>query len=70
MPSKKEHQTKDEDVTNMEAKLTKVMVIYFMNRIEYNSFIWMVTSQSQTKLCQNTIQILLPLTVVIFQVFL
>lgn len=32
------------------------MVIYFMNRIEYNSFIWMVTSQSQTKLRQNTIQ--------------
>ena len=31
----------------MEPKLTKVMVIYFMNRIEYNSFIWMVTSQSK-----------------------
>lgn len=32
------------------------MVIYFMNRIEYKSFIWMITSQSQTKLRQNIIQ--------------
>ena len=40
----------------MEPKLTKVMVIYFTNRIERNSFIWMVTSESQTKLRQNTIQ--------------
>ena len=53
---KKRTQPKDEDVTNMEAKLTKVMVIYFMSRIEYNSFIGMVTTQSQTKLRQNTIQ--------------